>query len=138
MELFTETKFRVEFYDVDSMEVVWHGNYVKYMEIARCDLLNKIGYGYKEMVASGYVFPVATMNLKYIRSLYFGKEYIIKAVLAEYENRIKIKYEIRDAETGEITTKAESTQMAMKMDSNEAQFVCPEIFTDKVKALINS
>lgn len=138
MELFTETKFRVEFYDVDSMEVVWHGNYVKYMEIARCDLLNKIGYGYKEMVASGYVFPVATMNLKYIRSLYFGKEYIIKAVLTEYENRIKIKYEIRDAETGEITTKAESTQMAMKMDSNEAQFVCPEIFTDKVKALINS
>ena len=59
-------------------------------------------------------------------------------ILAEYENRIKIKYEIRDAETGEITTKAESTQMAMKMDSNEAQFVCPEIFTDKVKALINS
>ena len=40
-----EIEFKVEFYDVDSMNVVWHGNYVKYMESARCVLLDKIGFG---------------------------------------------------------------------------------------------
>jgi acyl-CoA thioester hydrolase len=38
-----ETEFTVEFYDVDSMEIVWHGNYVKYLEKARCVLLDHIG-----------------------------------------------------------------------------------------------
>ncbi|MBQ2464452.1 MAG: hypothetical protein II507_05635 [Treponema sp.] len=38
-----EIVFNVEFYDVDSMRIVWHGNYVKYMEASRCALLNKIG-----------------------------------------------------------------------------------------------
>ena len=33
--------FQVEFYDVDSMQVAWHGNYVKFMEVARCALLKK-------------------------------------------------------------------------------------------------
>ena len=43
-----ETEISAEFFDVDAMQVVWHGNYVKYLEIARCALLDKIGYGYKE------------------------------------------------------------------------------------------
>ena len=45
-----EMPFKVEFYDVDTMGVVWHGNYIKYMEAVRCVLLDKIGYGYSEMM----------------------------------------------------------------------------------------
>ncbi|WP_258031844.1 acyl-CoA thioesterase [Campylobacter concisus] len=37
---------KVAFFDVDSMEVMWHGNYVKYLEMARCELLDKLGYNY--------------------------------------------------------------------------------------------
>ena len=29
-------EFQIEFYDVDSMQVAWHGNYAKFMEVARC------------------------------------------------------------------------------------------------------
>ena len=39
-----ETTIEVQFYDLDPMNVVWHGNYFKYMEIARCELLKKIKY----------------------------------------------------------------------------------------------
>lgn len=35
----TEIKIKVPFYDLDPMNIVWHGNYVKYMEEARCDFL---------------------------------------------------------------------------------------------------
>ena len=51
-----ETEVSAEFFDVDAMQVVWHGNYVKYLEIARCALLDKIGYGYKEMVKMVLLF----------------------------------------------------------------------------------
>ena len=37
----TEMKLTVQFYDLDPMNVVWHGNYLKYLESARCDLLKK-------------------------------------------------------------------------------------------------
>lgn len=48
--------FKVAFFDVDSMEVMWHGNYVKYLEMARCELLDKLGYNYIAMKKDGYAF----------------------------------------------------------------------------------
>ena len=38
-----EKEFKVEFFDVDAMKIAWHGNYVKYMEIGRCALLDELG-----------------------------------------------------------------------------------------------
>ena len=54
----TSVDIQVQFYDLDPMDVVWHGNYVKYMETARCALLSKIQYDYTEMVKAGYAWPV--------------------------------------------------------------------------------
>lgn len=42
-------EIEVPFFDVDSMHIVWHGNYVKYLETARCAFLSAIGYDYNEM-----------------------------------------------------------------------------------------
>ncbi len=135
MEISSESKIRVEFYDVDSMDVVYHANYVKYLEVARCDLLDKIGYGYKQMRAANYVFPITTLNVKYVRSLTFGQTATVKASLLEWENRIRIKYEIR-SQDGALVTKAETTQMAVKMPKGETCFVCPKELTDKVEAIL--
>lgn len=44
----------VPFFDVDAMHIVWHGNYVKYLETARCAFLSSIGYDYNEMGRQGY------------------------------------------------------------------------------------
>lgn len=44
MKFKSDTIIKVEFYDLDPMDVVWHGNYVKYLEVARCDMLSKLGY----------------------------------------------------------------------------------------------
>ncbi|MCK9171067.1 MAG: acyl-CoA thioesterase [Treponema sp.] len=133
-----EIVFPVEFYDVDSMRVVWHGNYVKYLEKCRCALLDSIGYGYMQMVDDGYAFPVTDIKIKYIRSLRFGETARVKAVLVEYENRIKINYEIYNDKTGILTTKAESTQMAVNISTGESSFICPETFIKKVENLLAS
>ena len=135
MEYFVknEITFPVEFYDVDTMRVVWHGNYVKYMEKARCALLDSVNFGYLEMEKCGTAFPVVDMKLKYVRSLRFGDTARVLSYLTEYENCIKIKYEIYNAKTGELCTKAESTQMAMSIATSESSIVCPQIFIDNVR-----
>ena len=131
-----EIEFTVEFYDVDSMRIVWHGNYIKYFEKARCALLGKIGYGYREMEESGWAFPVTAISAKYISSLAFQDRVRARAALTEYENCIKIKYELYNAATGRLCTKGESTQMAVDMAAGESRIVCPRIFIDKVEALL--
>ena len=130
-----EKKVTAEFFDVDAMNVVWHGNYVKFMEVARCSLLDKIGYGYKEMVKDGYAYPVTSINLKYVKSVYFADTVNIKTYLVEYENCIKIKYEIFN-ENGELCTKSESTQMALKLDTKESCFECSPVFVQRVEKIL--
>jgi acyl-CoA thioester hydrolase len=131
-----EIEFKVEFYDVDSMRIVWHGNYIKYFEKVRCALLDKIGYNYNDMEKSGWGFPVAGISAKYVNSLHFRDLVRGKAILTEYENCIKIKYELYNAETGQLCTKGESTQMAVNMATGESSMVCPPVFIGKVEALL--
>lgn len=127
-----EMPFSVEFYDVDTMGVVWHGNYVKFMESVRCVLLEKLGYGYKEMAKDGFAFPIVSMNLKYVKSLVFGEKAIIKAYLLEYINKVRIKYELLNSK-GEVVTKAETTQFAMAWNTRETLFESPDVFIKKVE-----
>ena len=136
-EVTAEVTFPVEFYDVDSMQVVWHGNYVKYMEKARCALLDKIGFGYLVMAAEHFAFPVTEVKVKYVRSLRFGEQVRAIARLYEWETCLKIKYEFYNAATGALTTKAESTQMAVNMDTGESLFACPPVFVQRVEALLS-
>ena len=37
-----DVTIRVQFYDLDPMQVVWHGNYARFLEQARCALLERI------------------------------------------------------------------------------------------------
>jgi len=133
---FAEAEITVEFYDLDPMRIVWHGNYINYFEIGRRMLLEKLGCDYYEMEKTGYAFPVIEVSAKYLDSLRFKDRAIVKAILVEYENRLRIKYEIRNAQTGVITTKGVSTQMAYNMKTNDSCFVCPQILLERVEAAI--
>lgn len=132
-----EMPFKVEFYDVDTMGVVWHGNYIKYMEAVRCVLLDKIGYGYSEMMKEGFAFPVITINLKYVRSLVFGENAVIKAYLLEYKDRLRIKYEVFNS-AGMVATKGETVQIAVDWNTKETQFESPELFVQRVEETIRN
>jgi acyl-CoA thioester hydrolase len=135
-DIFAEVEFTVEFYDLDPMRVVWHGNYINYFEVGRRALLQKLGYDYYEMEKSGYAFPVIEVSAKYLNSLRYKDRAIVKAILVEYENCLRVKYEIRNTETGVVTTKGVSTQMAVDMRTNESCFVCPQILIDIVEGFI--
>ncbi len=130
------TTFKVDFNDCDPMKIVWHGNYINYFERARCALLDKIGYNYVEMERTGYLFPVTEVKSKYIRSLKFGDVCRARAILVEWENMIKINFELFNDSTGELTTKGTVSQMCVKAENGETQFVCPKCFTEKVEKFL--
>jgi len=134
--LYAEEEFTVEFNELDPMRVVWHGNYINYFEIGRRALLEKIGYSYDEMAKSGYAFPVIEVSAKYLDSLRYRDRAIVKAILMEYENRLLMRYEIRNAKTGVLTTKGSSTQMAYDINKKDSCFVCPPILFKKIEDFI--
>lgn len=117
--LSTETEIIIPFHDVDPMQVVWHGRYVKYFETTRCQLLESFDYGYEKMFESGYAWPVVDMCIKYIKPLRFNQRVVVESQLAEWEYRLKIKYRIRDADSGETLSKGYTIQAAVDMETQE-------------------
>ncbi|NBA94004.1 thioesterase family protein [Pseudomonas sp. R5(2019)] len=131
--LHVDTEVLVPFFDVDTMQVVWHGHYVKYLEIARCALLDRLAHNYLQMRDSGYEWPVIDLQLRYIRGATFGQRLRVRASLVEWENRLKIHYLISDAVSGERMTRASSVQVAVHIESGEMQLASPGVFVDAVQ-----
>lgn len=121
------------FHDIDAMNVVWHGHYVKYFELARCALLRSFDYDYPQMQASGYFWPVVECHLKYVRPAIYEQRLRVEATLLEYENRIKIGYLVRDLSSGERLTKGHTIQVAVDAATRELQFVSPPILFAKLE-----
>jgi len=131
-----ETEIEVHFNLLDPMNVVWHGNYINFFEEGRAALLDKIGYGYNEMKESGFAYPVTEVSVKYIHPVFYRDKIIVRAFLDEYENRIRIKFEIINKRTGVVTTKGTTTQMAFDLQKQSSCFICPQIWISKVEKLL--
>jgi len=134
--LHSDTEILVPFFDVDTMHVVWHGHYVKYLEQARCALLDALDYNYQRMVESGYAWPVIDLQLRYVQGAAFGQRIRVQADLVEWESRLKINYLITDVQTGERLTRATSTQVAVDIATRSMQFTSPEILIRQVEGAL--
>jgi len=126
---------KAQMYDLDPMGVVWHGNYARFLEQARCALLDRIGFNYLQMEASGHLWPIVDMRLKYVRPIRFAQEIVVTATLAEWRNRLKIEYRIRDRTTGEVLTKAHTVQVAVVAATGELLLESPPALTEKMAGL---
>lgn len=120
-----EVTLEIPFHDVDVMGIVWHGHYVKYLELARTALMRKAGLDLPEMNASGCGWPVVTCELKYIHPLRYGQQVRVEAELVEFEQRLKIAYVLRDPATGRKLTKASTVQLAVDLATGETRFETP-------------
>lgn len=124
----------IPFFDVDAYRVVWHGNYPKYIEMSRCALLSEIGCPYTVMEERGFFFPIVDIQVKYIKPLLFEQKVVIESWLTEWENRLKISYAIKDKVTGEIATKANTTQFAVAMPDQVTQYESPPFLVETINA----
>ena len=131
-----EIELVVPFFDVDMMEVVWHGHYVKYFEEARCSLLDKLGHNYRQMRDAGYAWPIIDLQVRYIRGAQFGQRIRVRADLVEWENRLKINYLITDVATGERMTRGSSVQVAVEIATREMLLASPRVFVEAVERVL--
>ena len=106
LELWAEITLEVPFHDVDAMGVAWHGHYLKYLELARTEMMRKIGLDFQQMKDSGHLWPVVGCQLKYVEALHYGQKVKVRAWVLEYESRLKVAYLITDVATGRRLTKA--------------------------------
>ncbi|HEX5754910.1 MAG TPA: acyl-CoA thioesterase [Arenimonas sp.] len=131
-EFVAEIELSPAFHDLDPMEVVWHGNYIKYFELARCALLQRFDYDYPQMRDSGYLWPIVDLRSKYVRPARFGQRLRVRAEIVEWENRLKIEYRISDADDGSVLTRAFSIQVAVDIQSGEMCFVSPPVLLQRL------
>ena len=132
MDVVASVELEVPFHDVDMMNICWHGHYIKYFEIARCAVLDKIDYNYIQMSESGYVWPVIDIRVRYAQPLRFGQRFKVTAKIVEWENRLKIDYLITDLASNKRLTKGYSVQVAVAVESQEMQFASPGILMTKL------
>ena len=130
---YTETEIQPQFHDLDPLNIVWHGNYVRYLETARCKLLRQIGYDYPQMKASGFAWPVVDMRIKYIRPALYGMTLVVSCAIIEWEHRLKIHYELRDRDSGQIINRAYTIQVAVDMRTEEMCYQSPPILEQCLK-----
>ena len=123
----TSVTLKVPYYDVDLMQVVWHGNYLKYFEVARQALFREYGVDLQRyMEETRYVFPVVRSTIKHIWPLRFDDEFICTAVLKEARVRIVLDFEIKLVSSGKVCAKGWSEQVAVLLPEMEMVFQIPE------------
>ena len=132
--MYADVIIEVPFHDVDTMHVVWHGHYLKYFEIARCKLLDQFHYNYNQMRDSGYAWPVIESYVRYVQGIEFEQKIRVRAILKEWENRLKIEYLIFDAVSGRQLTKGFTSQVAVHIEKREMCFQSPQVLLDCLNA----
>lgn len=132
--LSASTDIVVPFHDLDPVRIVWHGNYVKYLEVARDELMTRIGYSHDAMVESGYLWPVVEVKLRYLQPARLRQSLRVRATISDYESRLKILYDILDGTTGRKLTRAHTIQVPVRADTGEMQFETPRVLRDRIAA----
>ena len=94
---------RVLYADTDRSQVVYHGNYLRYFEFGRASLMRDAGYPYKEVEASGFIYPIIEIGLKYVSPLRYDDPIWINTRPDGLERvRLSFDYVITHQETGEL------------------------------------
>ena len=84
----------VPFHDCDPLHIVWHGNYLKYLEIGRTALMRSRGLDVQEIVAAGFRQVVIEVKCRYVHPLRYGEKFRVTAWFNDIENRLNIGFEI--------------------------------------------
>ncbi|NLD80501.1 MAG: acyl-CoA thioesterase [Smithella sp.] len=121
-----EVKISVPFFDLDPMQIVWHGNYLNYFEIARAALFEHYGvdlYSYYDR--EKIIFPIIRTSTKHIFPLRHRDEIICKATLADANIKLVVDFEIRKTADNSVCARGRTEQVAVKTPEMETLFSIP-------------
>lgn len=112
MTLTNTTRIRVPFFDVDSIQMVWHGNFLKYLEEGRELFGEKFGLEYMHIYNSGYVAPIADMHLEYKKTAGIGDVLLVETTYKPCRGaKLMFDYTVTRESDGELILKASTVQL---------------------------
>jgi acyl-CoA thioester hydrolase len=133
--LITKTPIRARFSEIDAMTIVWHGNYVKFLEDGREDFGIKYGLDYMSVYEAGYMTPVVKMNIEYKAPIFYGQDAVVETVFVNSPAaKIVFEYKIVCAKTGNILTTATTQQVFINAETRDLELTPPPFFIDWKKS----
>ncbi len=130
--LTTETKIRVRYGETDQMGYVYYGNYPLYYEVARTDMIRKIGWTYSQMEKSGVMMPVASLNVKYLRPAYYDNNLTVKVTVKNLPTKkMEFEYEVFN-EQGKLINTGNTTLVFVDMKTGKPTNP-PKEFMEKIR-----
>jgi len=88
----SETRIRVRYAETDRMNVVYHGNYAQYFEVARAEAIRQLGFTYKGMEALGTYMPIVELQCKFLRPAHYDDLLTVKVILKELSSGHRIDF----------------------------------------------
>lgn len=112
MELSEAIRVQVRFSEVDAIRMVWHGNYVQYMEDAREAFGRKFGLEYMKIFENGFFAPVFDLHIRYQQVATVDDVLLVKITYRPTKGaKLVFDYEITRESDGAQIVKADTTQL---------------------------
>jgi acyl-CoA thioester hydrolase len=129
--IITETKIRVYYQDTDKMGVVYYGNYARYYEIGRTEMIRDMGFTYKQMEELNILLPARSLKINYFKSAYYDELLTVRTIVDTIPKvKFPIKTEIYN-ESGELINSGE-TVLAFFSALTNKPIAAPQFFTDEM------
>src|SRR5688572_22369945 len=108
----SEVRFRVRYAETDQMGVVYHANYLVWMEIGRVEHCRSLGIRYRDMEQDGVLLAVAAAECRYLRPARYDDEVAVRTSVARSTTRLlEFSYEIAVADTAELLCTGKTTHL---------------------------
>ncbi len=131
-----ETQIRVCYGDTDKMGVVYYGNYPRFYEIARNEMLRANGVTYKQIEDSGIVWPVRNLSITYLKPAFYDDLLTLRSRVEEIPMvRLHIKTEVFNP-AGELINHGEVVLVSTNPVTGKA-VKTPQWLLDILTPLIN-
>jgi acyl-CoA thioester hydrolase len=128
-----QVKIDVPFHDLDGLNVVWHGHYYKYFEVARTAFLRAVGFDAPEMKRSGYRWFVIESHCRYVAPIRYGMMVVAKVSLADADHRLKFIYTLLDKKTGRRLATGYTVHAAVHAKTGKLSLMTPPVFLRHLK-----
>lgn len=121
---FVESHLRVRYAETDCMGIVYHANYLIWMEVGRTDYFRSLGLSYRDLEKKYQLFtPLIDINCRYLSSAVYDDEILIRTYLTQLNRRlIKFGYEIYRVNPNVKLATGESTHLVVDAQRKRATF----------------
>lgn len=125
-------KVRVRYAEVDKMGFVYYGNYARFYEVGRAEMLRSLGVTYKQMEdEENILMPVLYMETRYLASAYYDEYITIRTILKSMPTKmITFEHEIFN-EAGKVINKGVVKLFFVDAQTGRRRS-CPSYLTQKL------